>query len=126
VAELRRFLDHNGSITVAEYMERYDVGQKRAMAELRRFPELRLESGGTGRRRTDRYVPVIDDVIGDIQESIGTTSWGFPYAMREQIAEWIGATAETTHYPRWLSTPSAGTASETLDFDPEVASDDNR
>jgi radical SAM protein with 4Fe4S-binding SPASM domain len=126
VADLRRFLDHNGSTTVAEYMERYGVGPKRAMAELRRFPELRLESGGTGRRKTDRYVRVIDDVIGDIQESIGTTSWGFPYATREQIAERIGASAETTHYPRWLSAPSADTASETLDFDPEVASDDDR
>jgi radical SAM protein with 4Fe4S-binding SPASM domain len=126
VADLRRFLDHNGGITVAEYMERYGVGQKRAMAELRRFPELRLESGGTGRRKTDRNVRVIDDVIGDIQESIGTTSWGFPYATREQIGEWIGVTAETTEYPRWLSTPSADTASETLDFGLEVASDDHR
>jgi hypothetical protein len=94
-ADLHRYIEENGSITIGEYMERYGVGQKRAIAELRRSSEVRLESGCIGRRKTDRYVWIVEDIINDVQESIGRTAWGFPYATREQIAEWIGPAVGT-------------------------------
>jgi hypothetical protein len=93
-------------------MARYRVGQKRAVSELRRFPGLILAApaGGnkpksSGGRKADQYELVVEDVIGDIQDMIGYTSWGFPYATREQIADSLGLTSSGMSYPGWLLDP---------------------
>jgi radical SAM protein with 4Fe4S-binding SPASM domain len=112
VADLRRYLDSQHTISVAEYMDRYGVGQKRAVSELRRFPGLILierEGSGkrkcTGRRKVDRYELPGHDLVGDIQELIGCTTAGFPYATQDEIEEWTGLTAARAGYPAWLNEP---------------------
>jgi len=115
VADLRRYLDGQPTISVAEYMERYGVGQRRAVSELRRFPGLALmdpgDDGGcekrTGARKADRY-ELGHDVVGEIQEMIGCTSAGSPYASRDEIEEWISLPAVETSYPAWLHEPRQG------------------
>lgn len=103
VADFKQYIEGYGSITVGEYMERYGVGQRRAVAELKRFPELyRGDPKSTGRRKIDRYEFIEDDIIAEIQDSIGYTSGGFPYASREEIAEWILDPSVTANYPQWL------------------------
>lgn len=73
------------------------------MSELRRFPGLCLASpGATGRKRADRYVREVDRVTGEIREDIGFAGGGFPYATREEIAEWVGGPADGPCYPCWV------------------------
>jgi hypothetical protein len=100
--DLARHLRLHGSISVRDYMQQYGVGQKRAIAELRAFG-CPLSSG-TGRKQSDIYLDPTEDVIGDIQDSIGYTRGGFPFASREEIAGWIGADRDEAdgHYPDWL------------------------
>lgn len=118
VADLQRYLDRHCAITVAECMERYGVGEKRALAELQRAPGLlpvARDEGSKHARKGPRRPPSrfeFSDVISDIQESIGFTSWGFPYATSEQIAEWIGDDRPGESYPEWLRNPLDGTPSE--------------
>jgi len=109
VADPRRYLRSLSEISVAEYMERYGVGQRRAVSELRRFPGLALagseideKCNRAGGRNRDRYERVDHDVVGEIQQMIGTTPAGFPYATREEVAEWIGIPAKEAGYPTWL------------------------
>ncbi len=109
VADLRECLRFSPTISVGEYMKRYGVGQKRAISELRRFPGLvAVASDGdigrknVGKRKADQYELQVDDLIGDIQETIGHTSWGFPYATREQIADSLGLAPSGSNYPAWL------------------------
>jgi radical SAM protein with 4Fe4S-binding SPASM domain len=100
--DLTRHLRLHGSISVRDYMQQYGVGQKRAIAELRAFG-CPLSSG-TGRKQSDIYLDPTEDVIGDIQDSIGYTRAGFAFASREEIAGWIGADRDEAdgHYPDWL------------------------
>jgi len=91
-------------------MTRYGVGQKRAVSELRRFPGLDAVATDSdsrrrniGQRKAEQYELHTDDVVGDIQDAIGYTSWGFPYATREQIANSLGVTPHGTGYPGWLN-----------------------
>jgi radical SAM protein with 4Fe4S-binding SPASM domain len=109
VADLREYLRSSPTISVGEYMKRYGVGQKRAISELKRFPGLVAVSSdddsnrkNVGKRKADRYELQVDDLIGDIQETIGYTSWGFPYATREQIADGLGLAPSGSNYPAWL------------------------
>ena len=103
VADFKHYIKESFSITVGEYMERYGVGQRRAISELRRFPELhRSDPKSTGRRKIDRYEFIEDDIIAETQDSIGCTSGGFPYASREEIAGWIFDPSVTANYPQWL------------------------
>lgn len=100
--DIDRYLRRHGSITVREYMQRYGVGQKRAISELRAF-RYRLQSG-TGRRQSDVYGNGTGDLIGEIQQMIGGTSGGVAFATRDEVARWIkDESAEAdVHYPRWL------------------------
>ena len=43
-----------------------------------------------------------EDLVGDIQSSIGYTSAGFPFASREQIECWIHEPEQIAFYPEWL------------------------
>ena len=119
VADLRRYLDDRHTISVAEYMERYGVGQRRAVSELRRFPGLALADAkgddmrkGAGARKTDRYELLDRDAVGRIQQMIGGTSAGFPYAAHEEIEEWIGQRPTHPSYPAWLRKPEPSRAAE--------------
>lgn len=119
VAELARFFESHRSISVGEYMERYGVDQKRAVSELRRFPGLVLARAAgdrsrrsIGRRKADRYEWLVEDVVGDIQDSIGATSGGFPYATREQIVASIELDGTEAGYPRWLRDATSNPAVE--------------
>ena len=108
-ADLGRYLGSRPDISVGEYMDRYGVGQRRAVSELRRFPglapaepeegERRKRAGG---RKRDRFELVGHDLVGEVQDMIGATPAGFPYATREEIAKWIGLPAEEAGYPAWL------------------------
>jgi len=49
----------------------------------------------------DSYASFHEDVISDIQGSIGYTSAGFPLATYEQIAEWIEEPSDVEGYPLW-------------------------
>ncbi len=99
-----RYGEQYGCISVREYMERYGVGQKRAIKELRCAGWLLADPDATGRKRSDIYVALHEDSISAIQESIGDTPAGFPYATREQILEWTGnaPSDQGCDYPRWL------------------------
>ncbi|MGI9863028.1 SPASM domain-containing protein [Moorella naiadis] len=48
-----------------------------------------------------KYINKEDDIIWEIQESIGHTDWGFPYATFEEIKGWLEA-EENYGYPEWL------------------------
>lgn len=100
--DIDRYLRLHHSISVREYMQRYGVGQKRAISELRNFGCF-MESG-TGRRQSDVYVTRTEDLIGEIQDMIGSTSGGVPFATREEVARWIGQEDVESfgNYPRWL------------------------
>lgn len=102
LVDLAARLGPGAEISVGEYMERYGVGQRRAVSELRRVRGLRLvRPGATGRRKADRYVCVPEDLIGEVQEAIGFTATGFPYASGEEIAEAIGDLSSNSSRARY-------------------------
>ena len=100
--DLARHLRRYGSISVRDYMQRYGVGQKRAIKELRAFGYL--PASGAGRKRSDIYLDPTEDLIGGIQRDIGFTSGGFPFASREDIARWVREESDEAdrRYPHWL------------------------
>ncbi len=113
VADLGRYLEGAIGISVGEYMDRYSVGQKRAVSELRRHPDLVLaDRSGGGKRKVDRYELLDPDPVGDIQDMIGRTNWGFPYATREEIEGWIGLDETGVNYPDWLIELEPSSAAE--------------
>lgn len=90
------------NISVGEYMERYGVGQNTAINEMRNAGMVPLQKG-IRRKKKDVYrstVETTDDIIQSVQDSIGYTSNGFPYATEEQVAEWIGL--NDRDYPAWI------------------------
>ncbi len=98
-------------------MERYGVGQRRAVSELRRFPGLVLDEtaegygkNSSGRRKADCYRLFEESLVGDIQGDVGVTPAGFPYATREDIEEWIGFVPEDSLFPQWLLEPDPAPA----------------
>lgn len=100
--DLEKYCRRHSRISVAEYMERYGVGQESAIRELNAATYLeKSDLQATGRKKTDCYELVENDLIRDIQDSIGYTTGGFPYVTREQIEEWLEAEDEAD-YPHWL------------------------
>lgn len=79
----------HGELTAKEYAKHYSVGQRTAEKEIKKY------------RETHR--PSTWETIWEIQDLIGRTSGGFPYATTEQIAEWTGLDAELTGYPAWIN-----------------------
>lgn len=102
--DLTQYLRRNGSVSVRDYMQRYGVKQERAVKELRAFGCARASSSGTGPKQSDLYLDPTEDVIGEVQEFIGGTAGGVPFASREEIARWIGEEhgEADRQYPRWL------------------------
>lgn len=100
-AGLKEHFKNNYLISVADYMEDYGVGQKRAVKELKGTSWLvKADKSSTGRKKRDCYCTVEEDAVAGIQESIGHTNGGFPYATREQIMESTKEDDDRS-YPQW-------------------------
>ena len=100
--DLAEYLKGNDTISVGEYMERYRVEQRKAIRELNTSPDALSTIGKSARRKGDTYKHVEKDLILDIQNSIGYTPGGFPFASYEQISEWIESSSYLEGYPKWI------------------------
>ncbi len=98
--ELVEYLKNHGTISVEEYMNRYGVSQRKAIKELNTSPSLVSTTGKSAKKKKDIYQYVENDIILDIQESIGSTSGGVPFVSYEQTSEWIKDTSYTNNYPK--------------------------
>lgn len=100
--DLAGYLRMHRVISVGEYMERYGVGQKTAIRELNACSQASSRTGKAVRKKKDVYEYVEGDIIRDIQDSIGYTSGGVPFASYEEIARWVEDPAYTENYPQWI------------------------
>ena len=101
--DLAEYLDKYGIISVAKYMNRYGVGQLRAIKELNASHFTYSTTGKSAKRKKDTYIiSTNEDTILAIQNDIGYTPAGFPYALYEQIAEWIQNPLYLEGYPAWI------------------------
>jgi hypothetical protein len=92
--DVREYLKKAGGITAWEYMERYGVGEKKAIRE------LNMIAGLTNRSPKFRYPDPREDIIASIQDSIGYTSGGVPFASYDQLLE--GIEEGIDDYPQWI------------------------
>jgi len=90
--DVKRYLNEVYEITAKEYMKRYDVGSKTAIKE------LNFITGMSNKSIHSLYSCSKEDTIRDIQESIGFTSNGVPYASYEEIKEWITVDEDNDYY----------------------------
>lgn len=102
-AVLRSYFERYSSISVEDYMAYFQVGrQKVAARELKNTSWLMPENQeSSGRKMTDSYIRTDAYLLEEIQDSIGYTSGGFPFATLEEISEWI-TEPYLQNYPRWL------------------------
>jgi len=100
--DLPKYLKKHRIISVGEYMKRYGVGQKTAIKELKDSPQTTNTAGRPVRKKTDAYEYVEDDIIRDIQDSIGYTSGGVPFASYEEISRAIEDSTYSRNYPQWI------------------------
>lgn len=101
-AALGEYFKGNYSISVGEYMDYFQVGQNKAIKELRNTPWLMQENTrSTGRKMEDSYIKTDSYLLEEVQEFIGFTSGGAPYVPLETIKEWLSE-PELRCYPRWL------------------------
>jgi len=104
--DLETHLPRRGTINIGEYMERYGVGQEKAVNELRNCPlVVKSDSTATGRKKADTYSYQYHDQVAEIQDSIGYTTAGFPYMTAEEISVWLeenDPTIKYQGYPLWL------------------------
>ncbi|MBL7112432.1 MAG: radical SAM protein [Bacteroidales bacterium] len=92
--DTREYLEKTGTITAREYMVRYGVEERKAIKELNAI------TGSDNRSPKIGYTLPRDDIISDIQDSIGYTSGGVPLASYEEIGEWLEEEADD--YPQWI------------------------
>ena len=71
------YFKKSGGITAREYMERYGVVEKKAIKELNLFTGLKNKSPKF------KYTVQERDIIFEVQDSIGYTSGGAPFASAE-------------------------------------------
>ncbi len=101
-AVLHYYMKEKFSISVARYMDYFQVGQKTAVKELKNTDWLMLENEkAKGKKKEDTYIRTDAYLLEDIQTSIGFTTAGFPYASIEEIKEWVKE-PEQLDYPQWL------------------------
>ena len=96
------YLELRGQVTVGEYMDRYGIGQKNAIKEIRKIGAVPV-TPRAGRKKKDAYRSTKHsgyNAVRDLQNSIGYTNWGFPYVTEEQAAEWLGL--NDRDYPEWI------------------------
>ena len=93
-------------------MERYGLGHRRAAQGVRNSDWSVCEPLPTGHGLADEYLPIggEEDLTAAIQDSIGYTSRGSPYATRDEIAEYIAQDSEAkgNGHPEWLLPPVSG------------------
>ena len=98
--DLKNYFKTHSYISVGTYIERYGVGQKRAVKELKNnYWLIKSNDSDTGRKKSDYYMKRINNTIYEIQDLIGYTSGGVPFAREEEIKEWIKG---EELYPDWL------------------------
>lgn len=100
--DLPEHLQKYSVISVGEYMERYGVGQRTAIKELRTCGQAVSVTAKLARKKTDQYEYAGDNIIRDIQDSIGATSGGAPFATAEDIAQWVEDPECPDNYPSWI------------------------
>ncbi len=103
--ELDKYIAKAGCISVGVYMERYGVGQKTAVKELRNSFLAKADPEARGQKKADCYSRHDDDLVGFIQDSIGYTSGGLPFVTAEEISSWLDEEdpdLKYRGYPRWL------------------------
>jgi len=101
-AVLHSYFDRCFSITVDEYMEYFQVGRQKASKELRNASWLMPGNQvAHGRKKIDPYIKADAYLLEEIQDSIGFTSGGAPFASLEEINEWVKG-PDLLDYPDWL------------------------
>lgn len=106
--DLAEYLEEYGTITVGEYMKRYGVGQLKAVKELKSSPHCISMAEKNSRKKIGVYRRAEEDIILDIQESIGTTSGGVSFASYEEVSEWIESPSYSKNYPEWIKENNFG------------------
>lgn len=100
--DLSKYLKEHYCICVGGYMERYGVSQKTAIKELNGFSYAKSTTGKSARKKQDTYEYISEGIIRDIQDSIGYTSGGVPFASYEEIARAIEDPVSSINYPQWI------------------------
>jgi len=77
IVDFTEYFKKSGGITAREYMERYGVVEKKAIKELNLFTGLKNKSPKF------KYTVQERDIIFEVQDSIGYTSGGAPFASAE-------------------------------------------
>ena len=103
---LAKYLTNHYTISVDEYMNRYGVSQQKAIREINVSPYTVSTTGKSVRKKKDTYHHIGQDIVSDIQESIGVTDDGFPLASYEQVSEWIENPSYLENYPGWIKQQS--------------------
>jgi len=88
------YLKITGTITAREYMERYGVGERKAIKELNSITRSVNRSPKFG------YTLPGYDIISEIQDVIGYTPGGVPFVSSEEIEDWLEK--EAHDYPEWI------------------------
>ena len=112
--DLAEYLERHQIISVGKYMERYGASQRSAIKELNKSPNTISTTDKSTRKKKDTYEYLKEDIVLDIQHSIGYTSGGFPYATYEQISEWIEDSSYLNNYPAWIRQKSKISSDELL------------
>ncbi|GAH88558.1 unnamed protein product, partial [marine sediment metagenome] len=76
-------------------------------------------TGRSARKKIDTYQYIEQDIVSDVQESIGCTDAGFPYVSYEQVAEWIGDSSYLRNYPEWIKQSKINEEREKINEDLE-------
>ncbi|MDO9535312.1 MAG: radical SAM protein [Bacillota bacterium] len=101
-AALIEYFKMHFSISVGKYIDYFQVGQNRAIKELKNTAWLRQENPlSSGRKMADSYIRHDSYLLKEVQASIGFTSGGAPYVPLETIKQWL-AEPDLRCYPRWL------------------------
>ena len=109
--ELAKYMHQKEYVSVEEYMERYGVGCKTAVKELRNSFLERIDPGNKGNMKTECYSNPDYNVVETIQDLIGCTSGGLPLATAEEIGSWLDEAEPARRYggyPGWLIDKNEG------------------
>ena len=100
--DLTEYLKNHHTISVKEYMDRYRVGQKKAIKELNVSPHTVSTTGKSIRKKRDACQHIEENIVLEVQRIIGFTKARVPYVPYEQVSEWIESPAYLKDYPEWI------------------------
>jgi len=100
--DLTEYLKNHHTISVKEYMDRYRVGQQKAIKELNVSPDAVSTTGKSIRKKRDTCQHIEEDIVLEVQRIIGFTKAGVPYVPYKQVSEWIESRAYLKDYPEWI------------------------